>query len=93
MAAFTKGLEIMIVPALVVGVARGISVVLQDGMIIDSLLHHASVFVVSRLVLGTRSFVLLCTEIAETQLQSVQVASPLLIIARHPPSPEMACPP
>ena len=43
MAAFTKGLEIMIVPALVVGVARGISVVLQDGMIIDSLLHHASV--------------------------------------------------
>jgi uncharacterized ion transporter superfamily protein YfcC len=32
----------MIVPALVVGVARGISVVLQEGMIIDTLLHNAS---------------------------------------------------
>jgi uncharacterized ion transporter superfamily protein YfcC len=42
MAAFTKGLEIMIVPALVVGVARGISVVLQEGMIIDTLLQSAS---------------------------------------------------
>ena len=42
MAAFTKGLEIMIVPALVVGVARGISVVLQEGMIIDTLLYNAS---------------------------------------------------
>lgn len=42
MAAFTKGLQIMIVPALVVGVARGISVVLQEGMIIDTLIHYAS---------------------------------------------------
>lgn len=42
MAAFTKGLETMIVPALVVGVARGISVVLQEGMIIDTMLHNAS---------------------------------------------------
>ena len=42
MAAFTKGLEFMIVPALVVGVARGISVVLEEGMIIDTVLHHAS---------------------------------------------------
>lgn len=42
MAAFTKGLEIMIVPALVVGVARGISVVLQEGMIIDTVIHSAS---------------------------------------------------
>ncbi|MFK8012294.1 MAG: YfcC family protein [Marinicellaceae bacterium] len=42
MTSFTKGLEIMIVPALVVGVARGISVVLQEGMIIDTILHHAS---------------------------------------------------
>ncbi|MCG2590436.1 YfcC family protein [Rhodohalobacter sulfatireducens] len=47
MAAFSKGLEIMIVPALVVGVARGISVVLQEGMIIDTLLHSASSFLVS----------------------------------------------
>ncbi|MGD9328976.1 MAG: hypothetical protein PVH48_08435 [Cyclobacteriaceae bacterium] len=42
MEAFTKGLEIMIIPALVVGVARGISVVLQEGMIIDTLIHHAT---------------------------------------------------
>lgn len=42
MAAFTEGLKIMIVPALVVGVARGISVVLQEGLIIDTLLHHSS---------------------------------------------------
>jgi uncharacterized ion transporter superfamily protein YfcC len=42
MTAFTKGLETMIVPALVVGVARGISVVLQEGLIIDTLLHNAS---------------------------------------------------
>jgi len=42
MAGFTKGLQIMIVPALVVGVARGISVVLQEGMIIDTLIHNAS---------------------------------------------------
>lgn len=42
MAAFIKGLQIMIVPALVVGVARGISVVLQEGMIIDTLLYNAS---------------------------------------------------
>jgi uncharacterized ion transporter superfamily protein YfcC len=32
----------MIVPALVVGVARGISVVLQEGMIIDTILHSSS---------------------------------------------------
>ena len=47
MAALTKGLEIMIVPALVVGVARGISVVLQEGMIIDTILQHASSFLVT----------------------------------------------
>jgi len=42
MSAFTNGLQVMIVPALVVGVARGISVVLQEGMIIDTILHSAS---------------------------------------------------
>ena len=42
MEAFINGLKIMIVPALVVGVARGISVVLQEGLIIDTILHHAS---------------------------------------------------
>ena len=47
MAAFTKGLEIMIVPALVVGVARGISVVLQEGMIIDTILYHSSTVLMS----------------------------------------------
>lgn len=42
MESFTKGLKIMIVPALVVGVARGISVVLQEGMIIDTILYSSS---------------------------------------------------
>lgn len=42
MSAFTNGLKIMIVPALVVGVARGISVALQEGMIIDTILHSSS---------------------------------------------------
>jgi len=43
MEAFIKGLESMIVPALIVGVARGVSVVMQEGMIMDTILHHASV--------------------------------------------------
>ncbi|MEL6185800.1 MAG: hypothetical protein AAFU79_14350, partial [Myxococcota bacterium] len=38
----TGGLQYMIVPALTVGVARGISVVLQEGMVIDTILFHAS---------------------------------------------------
>jgi uncharacterized ion transporter superfamily protein YfcC len=42
MKAFVKGLETMIIPALVVGVARGISVVMQEGQIIDTILSHAS---------------------------------------------------
>ena len=42
MAAFVKGLEMMIIPSLVIGVARAISVVLQEGLIIDTLLHYAS---------------------------------------------------
>ena len=42
MKAFIKGLELMIVPALVVGFARGIQVVMQEGMIIDTILHHTA---------------------------------------------------
>ena len=42
MNAFVKGLETMIIPALVVGVARGISVVMQEGLIIDTILFHTS---------------------------------------------------
>lgn len=42
MKAFVKGLETMIIPALVVGVARAISVVMQEGMIIDTILASAS---------------------------------------------------
>lgn len=42
MEAFVKGLQIMIVPALIVGFARGIQVVMQEGMIIDTLLFHAA---------------------------------------------------
>lgn len=54
MDAFVKGLQTMIVPALVVGVARGISVVLQEGVIIDTILHHASATLATmpRLVAG-----------------------------------------
>jgi uncharacterized ion transporter superfamily protein YfcC len=47
MEALVKGLAIMIVPALVVGVARGISVVLQEALIIDTILHQASNFLMS----------------------------------------------
>jgi len=42
MKAFIKGLEVMIVPALIVGFARGIQVVMQDAMIIDTILHHTA---------------------------------------------------
>lgn len=42
MNAFVKGLETMIIPALVVGVARGISVVMEEGLIIDTILFYAS---------------------------------------------------
>ncbi|TXG35369.1 YfcC family protein [Seonamhaeicola maritimus] len=42
MAAFEKGLRMMIIPALIVGVARGISVVMQESQIMDSILFHFS---------------------------------------------------
>ncbi|MGB3779924.1 MAG: hypothetical protein WA960_16295 [Tunicatimonas sp.] len=37
-----RGLEVMIVPALVIGVARGVSVVMQESLITDTMLFHAS---------------------------------------------------
>jgi uncharacterized ion transporter superfamily protein YfcC len=40
--AFVKGMEEMVVAALVVGFARGISVVLSDGQILDTLVHGAA---------------------------------------------------
>jgi len=40
--AFVKGLEDMVVAALVVGVARGIAVVLQDGLIMDTVVNGAA---------------------------------------------------
>jgi uncharacterized ion transporter superfamily protein YfcC len=40
--AFVKGMEEMVVAALVVGFARGISVVLSDGQIIDTIVHGAA---------------------------------------------------
>jgi len=40
--AFVKGMEEMVVAALVVGFARGISVVLADGMIMDTVIHAAA---------------------------------------------------
>jgi uncharacterized ion transporter superfamily protein YfcC len=42
MNAFIKGLQIMIVPALIVGFARGIQVVMYEGQIIDTILFHAA---------------------------------------------------
>lgn len=44
MKAFIQGLEFMIMPALLVGFARGIQVVLEDGMIIDTILFHSAAF-------------------------------------------------
>lgn len=43
MKTFVKGLEMMIVPALIVGFARGIQVIMDEGMIIDTILHQAAV--------------------------------------------------
>jgi uncharacterized ion transporter superfamily protein YfcC len=40
--AFVKGMEEMVVAALVVGFARGIAVVLSDGQIIDTVVHAAA---------------------------------------------------
>jgi len=40
--AFVKGMEDMVVAALVVGFARGIQVVLDDGMILDTLIYSAA---------------------------------------------------
>jgi len=40
--AFVKGMEEMIVAALVVGFARAIQVVMTDGAILDTLIHYAS---------------------------------------------------
>jgi uncharacterized ion transporter superfamily protein YfcC len=42
MKAMIKGLETMIVPALIVGIARAIQVVMVEGEVIDTLLHHAA---------------------------------------------------
>lgn len=42
MKAFVKGLEVMIIPALVVGFARGIQVVLFEGMVVDTLLNFTA---------------------------------------------------
>jgi len=42
MKAFVKGLEIMIIPALVVGFARGIQVVMVEGQILDTMLNSTA---------------------------------------------------
>jgi len=41
-AAFVRGMEDMVVAALVVGFARGIQVVLTDGQILDTVIHSAA---------------------------------------------------
>ena len=38
-----RGMEAMVVAALVVGFARGVTVVMQDGQILDTLIHSAAV--------------------------------------------------
>jgi len=40
--AFVKGMKEMVVAALVVGFARGVQVVLQDGLILDTIIHSAA---------------------------------------------------
>jgi uncharacterized ion transporter superfamily protein YfcC len=40
--AFVKGMKEMVVAALVVGFARGVQVVLQDGQILDTIIHSAA---------------------------------------------------
>ncbi len=40
--AFIKGMEEMVVAALVVGFARGVQIVLQDGQILDTVIHSAA---------------------------------------------------
>jgi uncharacterized ion transporter superfamily protein YfcC len=42
MKSLVKGFNLMIVPAFIVGFARGIQVVMEEGMIIDTILFHAS---------------------------------------------------
>jgi uncharacterized ion transporter superfamily protein YfcC len=42
MKAFIRGLEVMIIPALVVGWARGIQVVMFEGKIVDTFLHFTA---------------------------------------------------
>lgn len=42
MKAFVKGLEIMIIPALVIGFARGIQVVMVEGQILDTMLNFTA---------------------------------------------------
>jgi len=42
MQAFVKGLEDMVIAALVIGFARGIQVVLEDGQILDSVIYYVS---------------------------------------------------
>lgn len=41
---FIKGMEEMVVPALVVGFARGVQVVLQDGQILDTIIYYSADF-------------------------------------------------
>jgi uncharacterized ion transporter superfamily protein YfcC len=39
---FTKGMESMLTVAIIVGLARGVTIVLNDGMVSDSILYYAS---------------------------------------------------
>ena len=39
---FTKGMEALLIVAIIVGLARGVTIVLNDGLVSDSILYHAS---------------------------------------------------
>ncbi len=39
---FTKGMESLLIVAVIVGLARGVTIVLNDGMVSDSILYYAS---------------------------------------------------
>lgn len=45
--AFVKGMEEMVVAAMVVGFAKGIQVVLDDAMVLDTIIHYASQFLLN----------------------------------------------
>lgn len=60
--AFVKGMEDMVVAALVVGFAKGIQVVLDNAMVMDTIIHYASSFLLQfHTVIGAEGMLLFQT--------------------------------